>query len=167
MRIPTLVALLLLCVLSNWVLQPCINQGWSTVDLPILYIMYLSQLDRKNRLYILAGVLTIIRAGLGVESIPSAFFPILIAIESQVLARRWLQVRDPVFRLVILAPCFGLVVAAKIAAASLQDFQQILENGIIWQEALKGALWGGMGALLLYPILDCFRPHLRSYRYPL
>ena len=167
MRLPMMLFLLSLCVLTGILLDPAWQTGWATVDVPLLFLMYLAQLDRKDRLYILGGALALSRGLLGVENLLTAFLPILVAIESQVLLRHWFHVRDPWVRVIVMAPFFALVIIVKWFAAALVQSHLFKTWATLGPTLAWGVLYAVLASVLFFPILDCLRPYMRSYRHPL
>ena len=101
------------------------------------------------------------RAALGSDALWEGWLPLVVAVETVMLARYWLAMRDALVRLV--------PVTVGVVSCLLLDgyLHQLGPLAIWWPEAVRGGVYGGLGAIILFPILDGLKPVLRSYAYPL
>ncbi|MGE3165320.1 MAG: hypothetical protein AB7O52_10485 [Planctomycetota bacterium] len=161
MKIVPLYVMLGLAFLTDMVFSPLLRIGLAQPDVPLLFLVFLAQRDRRPRIYLTLISIACVRSALGPDQLPLAWIPLALAAELQQLFRLSVHLRDPWRRLPVMAIGVGATVCFR---AYLQSW---LPAGVLVQVGLQSALLGVMLGAVLFPIWDLATPLLRSHRYPL
>ena len=160
MRLPTLFLVLALCIATDLAYRQFWYLGVATPDPPLLFVFWLSLMDRRARVHLVLAVLSLLRSWGGLEGVLASWLPMALVAELILLTRRGLFLREPGVRLTALAAAMFLFLTLD-GWLNGRELQEILA----W--AAVGVLPAALSATILFPILDGVAPLLRSYRYPL
>ncbi len=161
MKVPALCLLLALAIATDLAYRPFWSSGLATPDPPLLFLLWLAHLDRRRRVHVAVGILAALRFGFGTPPLFNVWLPLAAAVEAVMVARIWLNIRDPWVRLVPVA--MGVFVHLVVQRYGYVGGG----NDLPWQDVWRGSGYGVLSALILFPILDACKPVLRSYSYPL
>ncbi len=154
MRAQVVFFLLILCVVTDLVLRPFYATGQSTLDVPLLFLLWLA-LREPARLVLAAWSLLVIARWLGsAESILVTVVPSLISVGLIVATRGGLNVREVAARVVWIALATFVFQTVDVALrwSSLTDR---------WLVVTEGAVIAGLSGFILIPILDIVGPPRR------
>ena len=144
----------------QWSLTPLFAGGPSTVDITLLILIWFALIDRVDRVILLLLLVVILRTIYGVSPPLMVALPLSAALIWTRAARRFVDSRDDVRRIVItLGALFiaGLLNSVLLTGHWTRDFYGIL----------AGVAYSSIAGILLFPILDELIPFLRSPRYPM
>ena len=161
MKIPMLVLLLALTIATDLAYRNWWFAGLATPDPTLLFLLWLSHLDRRSRVHVAIGAIAIVRAGAGSDPVWRCWLPLALAAETVLCCRYFINIRDGWVRIVPVT--VGLVVGLTTSGVL---FGLPVDLWFLGQVG-RGAGVGVLSAVILFPILDAVKPLLRSYSYPL
>ncbi|MEM7166224.1 MAG: hypothetical protein AAF581_12210 [Planctomycetota bacterium] len=161
MKFLPLTALMSLCLLTDLIYRPLWDQRLATPDVPILFILWLASIDRRQRVYSVVIVLGALRSFCSVDTLPMPWLPLIVMVEAQFIFRGWVHLRTPFRRLPVVASTIAI-------GTALNGYLLTNHYGAdLWLTTATAALYSTLAAAIIFPILDFFAPLLRSHRYPM
>ncbi len=155
---PGLAAVLALCLATELVYRPCWFMAGGRVDPPVLFLFWLALIETRGRVQATAALIGLVRSVGGIEDWWVAWIPAALAAEVLLGLRRFVDLRDPGVRPV-------LVLVGAFAFFALET---ILSPPVGWPALSTTFLAGGvsaLSALILFPILDAVEPVVASSRH--
>ncbi|MFN0057299.1 MAG: hypothetical protein ACKVX7_02485 [Planctomycetota bacterium] len=149
--------MLFTCIASEWVLRPWLGLGLASVDLPVLFVLWLAQQVPKRWALVMALALSALRATFGIDSIMLCAGPLIASASLLWVVRGAVNLRELYFRTVWTSLATGLYIW-------LDGGWRL---GLAESDPLNAVIGAGATALavpLFFPILDACLSSPRSTR---
>ena len=159
MRIGWLITLTTLALLTVGAYRPLVVESGGIADPALIFLAWLSLVDRWPRILIVGGVICLYRSVGGISS----GVELIIPVAALILTVRWFrQVLDPYHRW----KRFQILIPALLMAAVFREW--LLAGVVPGLFFLVHGCWISIViTALMLPVLDLVTPLLRSARYPL
>ncbi len=159
MRIGWLITLTMLALLTVGAYRPLVVESGGIADPALIFLAWLSLVDRWPRILIVGGVICLYRSVGGISS----GVELIIPVAALILTVRWFrQVLDPYHRW----KRFQILIPALLMAAVFREW--LLAGVVPGLFFLVHGCWISIViTALMLPVLDLVTPLLRSARYPL
>ena len=144
--------LLVTCLATEWALRPWLGLGLASLDLPVLYVLWLAQREPLRCVVLAGALLCCLRATFGIDTLVLLVVPLLVSVLVLLLVRRRFNLRELWFQV----PWTAAGMAVFILIDELLRHRTLAVDFFV---AAMGAVIAGLAVPVFFPVLDaCLSP---------